>query len=78
MGLQPRCAAARGTRPGRNWSGTRRSRCIDRDHVGEHRWLEEAALARDADTGAEILTQHITHTAAGLTGCTHREPAKEA
>ncbi|WP_190047436.1 GntR family transcriptional regulator [Streptomyces galilaeus] len=50
----------------------------DRDHVGEHRRLEEAALARDADTGAEVLTQHITHTAAGLTGCTHREPAKEA
>ncbi|MGX1267106.1 GntR family transcriptional regulator [Streptomyces phaeoluteigriseus] len=50
----------------------------DRDHVGEHRRLEEAALARDADTAAEVLTQHITHTAAGLTGRTHREPANEA
>lgn len=50
----------------------------DRDHVGEHRRLEEAALARDADTAAEVLTQHLTQTAAGLTGCTHREPAKEA
>ncbi|RVX40910.1 DNA-binding GntR family transcriptional regulator [Nonomuraea polychroma] len=53
-------------------------RAPDRDHVGEHRRLEEAALARDADTAAEALAQHLTQTAAGLTGCTHDEPAKEA
>ncbi|MFD7453530.1 GntR family transcriptional regulator [Kitasatospora sp. NPDC059827] len=49
-----------------------------RDAVGEHRRLEEAALARDADTAAEVLTQHLTRTAADLTGRPHREPAKEA
>ncbi|WP_406326693.1 GntR family transcriptional regulator [Streptomyces sp. NBC_00203] len=59
----------------RRWSA---HQLPDRDHVGEHRRLEEAALARDADTAAEVLTQHLTQTAAGLTGCTHREPAKEA
>ncbi|MER5432177.1 GntR family transcriptional regulator [Streptomyces sp. NPDC002588] len=58
----------------RRWSAHHRP---DRDHVGEHRRLEEAALARDADTAAEVLTQHLTQTAAGLTGCTHREPEKE-
>ncbi|WP_182905121.1 GntR family transcriptional regulator [Microbispora sp. H13382] len=41
----------------------------DRDHVGEHRRLEEAALARDADTAAEVLVRHLTQTAAALTGC---------
>lgn len=50
----------------------------DRDGVGEHRRLEEAALARDADTAADVLAQHLTRTAAGLTGCTDHEPAKEA
>ncbi len=50
----------------------------DRDAVGEHRRLEEAALARDADTAAEVLTQHLTQTAADLTGCTHQEPANDA
>ncbi|MFE0252697.1 GntR family transcriptional regulator [Streptomyces sp. NPDC059010] len=59
----------------RRWSA---HRTPDRDHVGEHRRLEEAALARDADTAAEVLAQHLTLTAAGLTGCTHHEPAKEA
>ncbi|GAB3966898.1 GntR family transcriptional regulator [Actinoallomurus acanthiterrae] len=39
----------------------------DRDGVGEHRRLEEAALARDADTAAEVLAQHLTLTAAALT-----------
>ncbi|MGW5262268.1 GntR family transcriptional regulator [Microbispora sp. NPDC004025] len=41
-----------------------------RDHVGEHRRLEEAALARDADTAAEVLARHLTLTAAALTGRT--------
>lgn len=50
----------------------------DRDHIGEHRRLEEAALSRDADTAAEVLAQHLTLTAAGLTDCTHHEPAQEA
>jgi DNA-binding GntR family transcriptional regulator len=40
----------------------------DRDHLDEHRRLEDAALARDADAAAELLTQHLTQTAAALTG----------
>ncbi|MEV0700265.1 GntR family transcriptional regulator [Saccharopolyspora sp. NPDC050389] len=48
----------------RRWSA---HRTPDRDHVGEHRRLEEAALARDADAAADALTQHLTLTAAGLT-----------
>jgi DNA-binding GntR family transcriptional regulator len=59
----------------RRWSAYRRP---DRDHVGEHRRLEEAALARDADTAAEVLAQHLTQTAAGLTGCPHHERANDA
>ncbi|MFG2946186.1 GntR family transcriptional regulator [Streptomyces adustus] len=57
----------------RRWSAQRRP---GRDHVGEHRRLEEAALARDADTAAAVLVQHLTLTAAGLTGCTHPDPTK--
>ncbi|MEU8959083.1 GntR family transcriptional regulator [Streptomyces sp. NPDC048518] len=41
----------------------------DRDGAAEHRRLEEAAPARDADTAAEVLAQHLTRTAADLTGC---------
>ncbi|WP_432933965.1 GntR family transcriptional regulator [Microbispora sp. CA-135349] len=52
-------------------------RAPGRDHVGEHRRLEEAALARDADTAAEALARHLTQTAAGLTGRAHHEPPKE-
>jgi DNA-binding GntR family transcriptional regulator len=48
----------------RRWSGYRNP---DRDHLGEHRRLEETALARDADAAAEALTRHLTLTAAGLT-----------
>ncbi|WP_371547076.1 GntR family transcriptional regulator [Streptomyces sp. NBC_00554] len=58
----------------RRWSAHRNP---DRDHVGEHRRLEEAALARDADTAAEVLARHFTLTAAELTGPTHHESAKE-
>ncbi|MDO0916642.1 GntR family transcriptional regulator [Streptomyces sp. DT2A-34] len=58
----------------RRWSV---HRTPGRDFVGEHRRLEEAALARDADSAAEVLVQHLTLTAAGLTGCTHHEPVKE-
>ncbi|WP_019630527.1 GntR family transcriptional regulator [Actinomadura atramentaria] len=35
----------------------------DRDIAGEHRGLVEAAVARDADLGAERLREHIAHTA---------------
>jgi phenylpyruvate tautomerase PptA (4-oxalocrotonate tautomerase family) len=48
-----------------------------RDFAGEHRRLEQAALARNADTAAEVLAQHLTLTA-GLAGSTDPEPAKEA
>ncbi|MFJ8788591.1 GntR family transcriptional regulator [Streptomyces sp. NPDC102462] len=48
----------------RRWSALR---APDRDGTGEHRRLEEAALARDADTAAEVLTRHLTQTAAVLT-----------
>ncbi|OLF16367.1 GntR family transcriptional regulator [Actinophytocola xanthii] len=49
----------------RRWSA---GRTPDRDYLGEHRALEEAALARDADRAAELLTRHLTLTAAGLPG----------
>jgi DNA-binding GntR family transcriptional regulator len=48
----------------RRWSAHRHP---DRDGVGEHRRLEEAALARDAHTAAEVLARHLTRTAAGPT-----------
>ncbi len=48
----------------RRWSAHRNP---DRDGIDEHRRLEEAALARDADTAAEVLTTHLTRTAADLT-----------
>jgi DNA-binding GntR family transcriptional regulator len=41
-------------------------RNADRDHVGEHRRLEEAALARDADAAVAVLRQHLALTASGL------------
>ncbi|WP_201844992.1 GntR family transcriptional regulator [Myceligenerans indicum] len=44
-----------------------------RDFVDEHRRLEEAALARDADAAAAVLVQHLTLTAAGLTIDTNEE-----
>lgn len=49
----------------RRWSA---HRTPDRDHLGEHRQLVEAALDRDADAAAGILTRHLTLTAAGLVG----------
>lgn len=58
----------------RRWSAHRNP---DRDGADEHRRLEEAALARDADTAAETLTRHLTLTAAGLTGAQY-ESAQEA
>ncbi|MFI6026678.1 GntR family transcriptional regulator [Amycolatopsis magusensis] len=49
----------------RRWSA---HRSPGRDHLVEHRRLEEAALARDPDAAAEALTRHLTLTAAGLSG----------
>jgi DNA-binding GntR family transcriptional regulator len=57
----------------RRWSAQRNP---DRDGAGEHRRLEEAALARDADTAAEVLTRHLTRPATGQAGRTHHEPAQ--
>lgn len=48
----------------RRWSAHRDP---DRDGADEHRRLEEAALARDADAAAALLVQHLTLTAAALT-----------
>ncbi|MDT0609165.1 GntR family transcriptional regulator [Streptomyces lancefieldiae] len=52
----------------RRWSAHRDP---DRDGADEHRRLEEAALARDADTAAAVLVRHLTLTATALT-----EPAR--
>jgi DNA-binding GntR family transcriptional regulator len=48
----------------RRWSA---HRAPDRDGADEHRRLEEAALARDADTAAAMLVQHLALTATALT-----------
>ncbi|UPZ31413.1 GntR family transcriptional regulator [Streptomyces sp. LRE541] len=48
----------------RRWSA---HRTPGRDGAKEHRRLEEAALARDADTAAAVLVEHLTMTAAALT-----------
>ncbi|OXM50429.1 GntR family transcriptional regulator [Amycolatopsis alba DSM 44262] len=48
----------------RRWAA---HRAPGRDHLAEHRLLEETALARDADAAAEALTRHLTLTAAALT-----------
>ncbi|WP_243715784.1 GntR family transcriptional regulator [Micromonospora sp. KC207] len=47
----------------RHWAA---DRAPDRDYIGEHRQLEEATLARDADTAAALLEQHLSLTAANL------------
>lgn len=49
----------------RRWSAHRNP---DRDGLDEHRRLEEAALARDADGAERLLVQHLTLTASGLVG----------
>lgn len=67
----------------RMWSASELARRLstyrnpDRDGADEHRRLEAAALARDADTAAAALAQHLTLTAAALTSTTH-EPAQDA
>ncbi|WP_040822312.1 GntR family transcriptional regulator [Nocardia jiangxiensis] len=47
----------------RRWSSHRNP---ERDGIEKHRRLEEAALARDPDTAADILIQHLTLTTAAL------------
>ncbi|MDR7276474.1 GntR family transcriptional regulator [Catenuloplanes atrovinosus] len=47
----------------RRWSADRDP---DRDYLGEHRRLEEAALARDADAAADLLARHVSRTAERL------------
>ncbi len=54
----------------RRWSLNRNPA---RDLVAEHRGLEEAALARDADAASQALAEHLTLTAAGLTDGCHAE-----
>ncbi|WP_413756875.1 GntR family transcriptional regulator [Streptomyces sp. MMBL 11-3] len=49
----------------RRWSALR---APGRDAAKEHRMLEEAALARDADTAAAVLVRHLTLTAEALAG----------
>jgi DNA-binding GntR family transcriptional regulator len=46
----------------------------DRDLAGEHRAILDAALARDADLAAELLRDHIAHTAQVLIRCADDEP----
>lgn len=55
----------------RRWSA---QRTPGRDGVLEHRRLEEAALARDGDTAAEVLIQHLTQTADALADPTASSP----
>jgi DNA-binding GntR family transcriptional regulator len=58
----------------RRWSSRRGP---GRDHVAEHRRLEELTLDRDADAAAEALTHHLTLTAAGLLDRTDHEAATD-
>lgn len=39
-----------------------------RDHIGEHRRLEQLALSRDGDAAAAALAAHVTGTAIALSG----------
>lgn len=55
----------------RRWSAHRDP---GRDGADEHRRLEQAALARDADTAAGVLARHLTLTAAVLTCSARHEP----
>jgi DNA-binding GntR family transcriptional regulator len=47
----------------RRWSA---GRGPARDGVAEHRRIEEATLARDADVAAALLARHFSLTAAAL------------
>ncbi|WP_329352876.1 GntR family transcriptional regulator [Streptomyces sp. NBC_01261] len=52
----------------RRWAAQRDP---DRDAPTEHARLEDATLARDADTAADLLTRHLTTTGAALTATPH-------
>jgi DNA-binding GntR family transcriptional regulator len=47
----------------RHWAG---SAAPERDYIGEHAALEQAALDRDADRAEQLLAQHLMQTAATL------------
>lgn len=49
----------------------------DRDIGPEHRELMEAALARDAERAAQLMTEHITRTAASIEHGLARPPAND-
>jgi DNA-binding GntR family transcriptional regulator len=53
----------------RRWSGQLRP---NRDHLGEHSQLEQAALARDGNLAADILDRHVSLTVAALEGSDSR------
>lgn len=59
----------------RRWSAHRNP---GRDGAAEHRRLEEAALARDAGTAAEVLIRHLTLTATGLADSAQHGPGRGA
>lgn len=46
-----------------------------RDIAGEHKAMLDAALSRDADLVAQLLRDHIAHTAQLLISCAEDEPA---
>lgn len=48
----------------RRWAAALSS--LDRDALAEHRAIEEAALARDADLATELLRRHVGWTAVAL------------
>jgi DNA-binding GntR family transcriptional regulator len=50
----------------------------ERDIVGEHQAILDAALARDADLATRLLGEHIAHTAQLLLRCAVDEPAVAA
>jgi DNA-binding GntR family transcriptional regulator len=50
----------------RRWSGSFPTQQPPRDIAAEHRGLMDAALDRDADLAARLLTEHINNTAALL------------
>jgi DNA-binding GntR family transcriptional regulator len=50
----------------RRWSGAFQTQQAPRDVSAEHRGLMDAALDRNADLAARLLTDHINNTAALL------------
>ncbi|WP_262699537.1 MULTISPECIES: GntR family transcriptional regulator [Streptomyces] len=49
-----------------------------RDLAGEHRAILEAVVERDADRAAELIRDHIVHTAQLLISCASDEPNRVA